>query len=133
MNGMNELGKLQRKIFAKEIVSNFDLKKIVYPFGIIQKHPSGKPETEETTETPDFIESSLAANSSLPWALPYLFEGDIILTPDQMNSAIAYAKQQLAEMEGQKVEDRSKRTLTSNTRTWWNTLPIPFTVSRGGQ
>uniref|UniRef100_A0A914YN64 Uncharacterized protein n=1 Tax=Panagrolaimus superbus TaxID=310955 RepID=A0A914YN64_9BILA len=115
LEGMDTLGKLQRKIFANDARNHL-----------------GAPDVVIDEEMPSFAESSLAVNTSRPWALPYLFEGDIILTPDQMNNAISYAKQQLAEMDGIEIEERSKRTLISNPNLRWNSFPIPFTISRGG-
>uniref|UniRef100_A0AC35FHC2 EGF-like domain-containing protein n=2 Tax=Panagrolaimus sp. PS1159 TaxID=55785 RepID=A0AC35FHC2_9BILA len=110
---MDLLGRLQRKIFAKDARNRPDA-----PDAIL-------------VDPPSFAVSSIAVNATRPWALPYLFEGDIILTPDQMNNAISYAKQQLAESDGIEIEERPKRTLISNPNLRWNSFPIPFTIARG--
>lgn len=87
---MDELTRLQRKIFSKGVVSDLSFLKLVYPFGIIQRNHAGVTEEAEQVK-PDFEQASIAAlqNTSRPWSLPFLFEGDIILTPEQMSSAIS--------------------------------------------
>ena len=86
---------------------------------------------EEDSDKFSFQARSQESEIEKPWMIPYLFEGDIILTSAQLRDTINYAKEQLAEKKGEKVTKKAKRTLTSSTRLRWTTFPIPYTINQG--
>uniref|UniRef100_A0A7E4VKM3 Zinc metalloproteinase n=1 Tax=Panagrellus redivivus TaxID=6233 RepID=A0A7E4VKM3_PANRE len=63
-----------------------------------------------------------------PMNLPYLFQGDMVLTPEEMEVIVNSAKDKLY---GNKTEikDLKPRTLTSNLDTRWTIFPIPYTIA----
>uniref|UniRef100_A0A914GWF2 Metalloendopeptidase n=1 Tax=Globodera rostochiensis TaxID=31243 RepID=A0A914GWF2_GLORO len=94
----------------------------------------------ERRETEHFAEMVATAESQSPDQLPYLFEGDIVLTDGQMDELLNNAYTQLEVMRrcskgsdekcGEQFDYKTlrKRTLTSNLRERWNSFPIPYFV-----
>lgn len=86
---------------------------------------------EDVNENYKFEDKALEISTGRPWQIPYLFEGDIILTPFQLQETINYAKKRLAEKNGEIVKDRPERTLKSSTKLRWTTFPISFSINNG--
>uniref|UniRef100_A0A9J2Q357 Metalloendopeptidase n=1 Tax=Ascaris lumbricoides TaxID=6252 RepID=A0A9J2Q357_ASCLU len=73
--------------------------------------------------------------ASRPEELPYLFQGDMILTDQQMAAVIEYAQEQLEELQ-RKSEDSmipKQRTMTADLSLRWQKFPIPFILQSGGK
>uniref|UniRef100_A0A914DEJ0 Metalloendopeptidase n=1 Tax=Acrobeloides nanus TaxID=290746 RepID=A0A914DEJ0_9BILA len=73
-------------------------------------------------------------NISSPDQIPYLFEGDIILTEDQLQDIINYNEFELYKKENKchtPLQKRKKRTLTSSTSLRWRSFPIPYMITSG--
>ncbi|CAJ0955535.1 unnamed protein product, partial [Mesorhabditis belari] len=64
-----------------------------------------------------------------PDQLPYLFQGDIILTGEQMQQQIKAAEAQLAKKKGE--TSRRVRSMTSNLSLRWRRFPIQYYISPG--
>uniref|UniRef100_A0A914RKC8 Uncharacterized protein n=1 Tax=Parascaris equorum TaxID=6256 RepID=A0A914RKC8_PAREQ len=93
-------------------------------FGI--KHPSAKQMIVPGNGTTHHVRR--------PEELPYLFQGDMILTDQQMAAVIEYAEEQLEELQ-RKSEDSiipKQRTMTADLSLRWKKFPIPFILQYGG-
>uniref|UniRef100_A0A7E4W1J7 Metalloendopeptidase n=1 Tax=Panagrellus redivivus TaxID=6233 RepID=A0A7E4W1J7_PANRE len=100
--GLIQLGELQRQLLG------------------VRDHP--------LRESPRKRFRSFLGRENPPMQAPYLFQGDLILTKDQMNGLISSARQEVAEKAGVPVEERAKRALIPHMHRRWNQFPIPYTV-----
>ncbi|RCN46411.1 astacin [Ancylostoma caninum] len=69
------------------------------------------------------------AEPARPDLLPYLFEGDIVLTDNQMDSVLKNAEDQLWAKQG--GQSRSRRSMTSYLYARWTAFPIPYYINTG--
>ncbi|XGW10607.1 hypothetical protein V3C99_012253 [Haemonchus contortus] len=63
-----------------------------------------------------------------PDQLPYMFEGDILLTDDQLETIIRNTEDQLW---NKGVKPRARRSMTSNLYARWPSSPIPYYINTG--
>ncbi|KAK6048280.1 hypothetical protein COOONC_14215 [Cooperia oncophora] len=61
-----------------------------------------------------------------PDQLPYMFEGDILLTENQLETILRNTEDQLWNNGG---KSRQRRSLTSYLYARWSTLPIPYYIN----
>ncbi|KAK6734663.1 hypothetical protein RB195_018074 [Necator americanus] len=67
------------------------------------------------------------ADPASPDQLPYLFEGDMILTESQMDSILSNTEDQLWAKQGGHI--RPRRSMTSSLYARWTTFPIPYYIN----
>uniref|UniRef100_F1KT21 Zinc metalloproteinase n=1 Tax=Ascaris suum TaxID=6253 RepID=F1KT21_ASCSU len=94
-------------------------------FGI--NHINRKPLSDGTE-----FEDDTSVIEQRPELLPYLFEGDIVLTEEQMETVVTGAKEQLYELRHDRDEDsrkRKKRTMLSDFSYKWQTFPISYALN----
>uniref|UniRef100_A0A914E4A6 Metalloendopeptidase n=1 Tax=Acrobeloides nanus TaxID=290746 RepID=A0A914E4A6_9BILA len=85
-------------------------------------------------DIPSFEHVANHTKPSKPWMQPYLFEGDIVLTDNQLSNIISNNEFELYMQEINEstnaidIQQRKKRTLTSETSLWWTEFPIPYII-----
>ncbi|GMR61913.1 hypothetical protein PMAYCL1PPCAC_32108, partial [Pristionchus mayeri] len=92
----------------------------------LQSQINGQPEVASDSSGQSFLDAVGSAEPQEPDLIPYLFEGDIILTEDQMNKTLAEKRiEALFKKIGRAPP--TKRSLTSETSKRWS-FPIAYSI-----